>query len=87
MKIDDLKRKLQGQGGKVVYMTYRNGVERKKTFRYVHPYSIREGKDNVFYLYASDDSHPTAIRKFLLSGIVELEVTEVPFSPQWKVEF
>jgi len=52
---------------------------------YVEPYSLREENGNVF-LYAYP-MHADHIEKYYLNRIINVELTNSPFSPRWEIEF
>lgn len=62
----------------LIYLLY-NGV-----FRYVEPYSFRQGKEGL--LFFGHDLARNDTRSYYISRMEEVSLTDIPFSPRWYIE-
>ena len=62
----------------LVYMEY-NG-----TWRYVEPYSFKQGKEGL--LFFGHDQTRNDTRSYYLHKITQIQLTDIPFNPRWMIE-
>lgn len=73
---------------KLVRALYKGEDATSATWRLLEPYSIRyRGKGGVPLLYAACEKESyKGIEAFRLERFQDVQVTDIPFKPRWKVE-
>lgn len=62
----------------LIYLSYDN------VWRYVEPYSFRQGKQGM--LFFGHDLYRNDTRSYYMHKIQQLQETTIPFAPRWLIE-